>query len=788
MTDQSPHHRLYDSWQERYAPYTNGFFVPHHDPFDGSTTVVVRQMVVDLQKLNTDLQAKCPEWTELHVYADVIVFPAHSEEYGEFGFLLGHIPGQKATFVTRCVAVADGDGVFINRNPSSELNIYCSTIDGGDLHFFGIDGKVPASAQLKLEDSALGFRMTGSQENPEPLRRLPDGLVALGTPAYWLLQSSFNVASGMSGHDPDLATSILSWTSLLSETGDDLDCQHLALNAANLKTIVEQQNHRIPFVPPLTSKEYKTVVSDYLNSAVALEDAFQKAADKLDVTQDVDGFVAANKGLFEDKSIAGEQLVDQMRANVAQAEALFKQNQRKLDGQIKYEGAIDTAKATFEAGVKKYKKQKEEEAINGAILSVVEVGAAIGEMAAGNEAAVGEAAQGAEKAAKAAKATAETVSKMKKLFETMKKIAEVVKKLGKVVEALNKARKAIEKVMDAHNLKVSDFGKGVDVKNAEQDGIFDNAYWDVFTLNVKSIFEPLSEIEGSAEYLKQLEYLAVYGKAVYTNQVALVRQQQALFRLVLETRISGNQKERLQKLVESAKTKEEACQIAKIISYQELLRVKARIVVYMNEQAAALRYWSVEPSLPDSCVPKLGDSAGSLHDKMAEIDEKHLHALERFVPHPQPMNQKLRIDDPELMEQMRTGGAFSFLISPTDEEFAKWGRVRIAGFRIFVNDEAVVDPDAHVSINVSTSGHYYDHYKGPLLEYVSPFSYPFEYAPNDKDNPVADGKPADDVKFSYFEPTPFTNWTFELTGASGLNLEKLKYLEFHLTGGWASVG
>ena len=374
----------------------------------------------------------------------------------------------------------------------------------------------------------------------------------------------------------------------------------------------------------------------------------------------------------------------------------------------------------------------------------------------------------------------------------MKKITRIIKKIADLIDKLKGAMEAIQNLATANGLKISDFGNGILVPAGQDKEVFDNAYWEVFKLTIDDILTPYTtgntNIDGASNYLKQLKILAIYGQAVYANQVTVSQLRQKLFKLVLEAEVTRNQKGRLDALVEQEERKEEILQGVKIITYQNLLRVKSQVVFYMDEQAAALKYWAVKPTLRSDLLPSLGDAVGKLRDKLAQIEKERITAMRNFDS-VEPMDVHLLIDSTDLLGQLQTSGELSLTIPIDHESFRGFGRVRIKRVRVYLNDEAMRDVNKAVSIDISTSAHYYDRYKGEqLLEYVSsPFNKRFVYRSKDKDHPIADGTVADEFEFSYFEPTPFTTWTIKILDRSLVNFAKLDNVTLHLTGSWAFI-
>lgn len=814
MLDISQKKTILNKWTDRYKSLENAFYLPSADPFapqkdqSSPTKIVVREMIVDMEKLNTDLANKSPLWNELEVYADVLIFPLSTQAYGSdlgdnFAFKLGGVRNQKATFFARSIQIVEENGTFANFNKDTQLTIYTSEIIGGSLSISGLDGDLRNFAALNLPEGAMGISITGSDTQAKEVWEVPSVIVAQGTPAYWLLESSFNVGSALMYELGELAGKILSWVSLSAGFGNDPEMKHLALNAANLQGFVSQIQSDIPFVPKLSADIYKGVTTEYIKAASKFEEYFNGITAQASEQMDFSAYVNANKELFTDQADVDEKLIAQMRKNVDQSEKVLLQNSEKLKDLVKYQGALYVARQAFKDGIEKYKEEQKRKAIIGVCMAVFEVGGSLAAMAAGDEAAAGTAVKGVEATAKAAEAAAETVSKIKKLVDAVKKIAKVIKKLADLVQKLKAAQEAIESLTKAKDLKVSDFTKGIEVK-PKDDEIFDNAYWDVFTINVTEILSPYKDdIDGASGYLEQLRYLAVYGKALYANSLTLVSFRQKLFKLVLEAEVTKNQQARLEALVADEKTEAEHLQMMKVIGYQNLLRVKGRLIFYMSEWIAAYRYWAVSPNLPSENLPSLANTVAELQEKLGNIAALRADALKQFEPEPAPMNIAFTIDEPGLIEQLRKTRELSFIISPDDPIFqleehvekghpAKvWGRTRVNSVRAYLNDEAIPDPNMQIKLEITTSSHYYDRYTDTgLLEYVadskSVEKY-FEYMKSDQSHPTGDGKLPPEFEYDYFEPTAFTTWNIKiLNRMETLNVDKLDAVTLHLRGSWAA--
>lgn len=761
-----------------YKPLEQGLYLPQDDPFQGSpTNVIVRDLVVDMEELNDKLTEHAPHWQNLEVYADVLVFPLYSETYDEFAFKLGAVEGQKASFFARTIILADGTGLFVNYKSDTQLSIYTSEIIGDEFSFYGLDGKPNQGTPIIIEDDALGVLINGPGSGPDsiskPLYTLQPDKVNHNSAGYWLLESSFNIGSVMVYDDPKLASNILSWVANTSAYGTDLDATHLALNAANLQGYAEQLQRHIPFVPPLDADVYEDVTKDFVKSATVYEQNFHDITAQENSQADFGTYVKDNSKYFTDQTQAGKQLIDQMRDNVANAEKLLDQNTSKLRDIVKYEGTLQTTREAFLDGIKKYKEEQKRKAIIGICMAVFEVGGAMAAMAAGDEAAAGSAVKGVEGAAKAAETTAKVASKMSKLVESVKKIVKVMKKLAELVKKLKAAQEAMEKLTKANDISAPKITKDIEIKPDDGE-ILDGAYWDVYALSVSGILTPYKDdIDGTSEYLEQLLDLGIYGKNVYLNSLTLTDLQQKLFKLVLDEKVAKNQQERLSQLVADETTQVDHLQMVKVLGYQNLLRVKSRLIYYMDQQIAAYRYWAVSATLSKQYAPSLRDSVGGLDEKLSNISADRIQKMRKFQPGPSEMDEHITLDDPDMIAKLRDTRQLTWNLPLSQSEFISHGRIRIKKFRVYLNSEAVLEPSKQVSIQVQTSGQYYDRFKSePVLRYATdPFDKTFVYSPH-QDIPIYDGTISDEKEYAYFEPTPFTTWKFNI-----LNDSELKFYD-----------
>ena len=846
MTNEGRYQQARRAWRTLYAPMQQGFFVPTgvnetaeakaaqpvwpddaSAPFPDPVAIapgrfVLRGLIVDMTDILAFAQAQ-PDWSEIEIIADVILFPTHvhDDRFDEFSFGLGmdrptggDTGGtQILRLIARSIETMDGVGVFTSYSRDIRLELFARTCTGNLV--IGFDDEAFGSFHpMPLADGAAGVVYDGASGQLSPASQLPSHTLASGSALYWLMESVFNVGSVLAHDrrvldaDPAnpvlspprklserqvLAADMLHWIAETAGNGPDAACQQLSLSAANLAGIVEGLATDMPYVPPLAKSLYDGLIRDLQGAAADYEAQFDRASTSLLELDSAEAFVAATQQNVADRAAIGQRLVAEAQKTVDDATTLLDQNTNQVDGLTRINGTLDKALLAFQSGAADYEREKKSEATLAIATASLEIGASLGAMAAGDEAGAAGAVESAEGVEKAA----EEVSKIKKLIETIKKIAEMVSKLKAVVDALKTAKDAVDNYR-AIAPKAAELGKGISRPGAGTDGVLDAAYWDVFRLGVEDILSPLvGEIDGADKYLSALRQLSIYGKAVTANRMALIAAQQNLLKLTLDTEVEDRMEQRLTTIVATDKDRIASLRSARALLYQDLLRVKGRVLIYMDALTSAYRYWAVEPDIPIDCVPYLSDSVASLREKLARLSELGVQKMAAFDPTPEPMQVTLVLDDADFIARLRRDRRASITISPDNPAFllrddpapgqepGRFERVRLLGERVYLNPEAVPDRDMVVKLTLRTNGHYTDSFRGagPFEYMATDAAHVFEYTQG-KDAPIADARPADGL--AVFHPTPFTTWTIDiLNAADALDLDRLTRLELTLFGNWS---
>jgi hypothetical protein len=765
-----------DQWQKLFSSIEKSFYVPT-DSASNVQHVVVQSMVVDLNELAHNLKAKNPDWESLTVFADVIVLPDPGITDGSVELLGLSGANQKLRLCARCIQTSEKDGGIINSTVTDgSFELYAHEISGKGLRYSQIDLIHPVKEfpyhDLKLPERGLGISIQGLSGKPTVIAKLPNEWEREDSGFYWQMESAYNCAAALQGQQTELAQSMLAWVSRV--TADSGKFFALNANSTQLHLQISQFNGSIDYVPVLTQSEYHEVTQSYMEAAKSFEDAFDKFSIALTNQSNQSKSATALFNLYQDKSEGSNELVQQVEKNLSDAQSALEKNLTRIKSYKNNE--LNKAMIDFRNGKLAFQEKKESQAIVGIVTSVFTVVASVGEMAMGDEAAAATAVEGAAKAA----------TSLQKLAELIKKIAKMIKSITELLEKLKQVQEAVEKLVEAQKLG----DELPSVTTPTNDGTFDNTYWEEFTITAKSVLTEYTtgenKIDGAKEYLKCLEILAVYGKAVYASQLSVVKYQQRKLQLTLDQLTNRHMKERLAKLVKEGEQDTDSFQKAKLFFYRRLVDVKSRIILLINDEVASYKYWAVTTTLPIRPAT-ISEKVGDLYQTLGAISSAKVEKKTEMYPGPHPFQSTLSFrakEQPELFECLKKGEPGSLVIPLTESHFSGLGRVRISDLHVYLDENVVADPSQEIRLIIETNGHYFDRYE-QVLEFVSLplFSY-FRYKENDKNNPIFDFKSADRFKDAYFYPTPFTSWRIGIdsTNQAKLDLSKLETITFKITG------
>jgi hypothetical protein len=128
--------------------------------------------------------------------------------------------------------------------------------------------------------------------------------------------------------------------------------------------------------------------------------------------------------------------------------------------------------------------------------------------------------------------------------------------------------------------------------------------------------------------------------------------------------------------------------------------------------------------------------------------------------------------------------------------FSHLSRVRLRTVRMWL-EGAVPPPSARITVQMETAGNYLDRFKGTKFQFTSkPLERIFRYRVSDKNDGMpnwrfengtygyieVDGTVDNEVRYAYFEPTPFGEWTIKVDSGEGVNLSGVTKITMEFAG------
>jgi hypothetical protein len=105
------------------------------------------------------------------------------------------------------------------------------------------------------------------------------------------------------------------------------------------------------------------------------------------------------------------------------------------------------------------------------------------------------------------------------------------------------------------------------------------------------------------------------------------------------------------------------------------------------------------------------------------------------------------------------------------ESFHGFDRVRLKTIRVWLYGAKATGP---IYVDISSAGSYDDRYRGKSYRFTSVALHrKFQYQgdPGKKSSIIVDGAVADEEKYAYFQPTPFSEWVISLPQQYNPNID-----------------
>lgn len=616
------------------------------------------------------------------------------------------------------------------------------------------------------------------------------------------LSNLFILASLLYSDHPSIALSLLLWIKQWSTHLRGMEMQfYRCLSLSNqLQAEIDASLRGSRFIPYLSKTVYEKLADAFVNEIKSYENNYMHLFTLSTLTQENIEMVRTMVSISKSeqnyiKSLLGQATDNYNNAQeaVVAARTNFK-NQEKIVRFL----AIDFE----EKGIPRYQREQILKAVISLLTAVVQFGAGIASLAAGNPGGGGAAADGAintaESVAKAAGTAKDVAETAKKTGDTMKKLKELIKVLKEIYEFSNKVASFVKDIQKAKNATET-INKMESLTNSATLNIIDA--WDAYILQVDNmIADPVSKgIEYAAEYKESLDLLAIYGKSMCKAELAAIKTSQEMMAIVFKQTYAIEKEAELKKLVANLQTGQEMPLKLMQLLCQKYLDCKSSLFCALKSYQSSYFYWSFrESDIQPRIASHINVLASDLHE-MTQMAMDTQHALELFYPQPQVLkNGNYEITDPAVITNLKKEGKATFCLPIDAEELKGLERVRIDTVQVWLEGVRFDKKSKTVLIHLENAGNYTDRYKGKEYQFTSrPLKRSFQYEVTAEKKGSAhsfadgtyglvklDGKVDAEVAYAYFRPTPFSEWTISIASKNnpGLDLSGVSKIVFCFDG------
>ncbi len=723
---------------------------------------VIRDLFVDLNDVKNQLASANVSPTATIIYADVVRIPSGC---------VWALKSNALVLVARRIEVEDSTQIFLDcRSTQTATFLVYAKEWAGSLQTLVVSSENPQDHPAVFTISSIeSIGVQIGYQNGKPfqanLNKLQEPMLQQDSVLQVSLTSNFQCALFLSDSQPELAYPMLDW--IRSCSAQSPNYIHLFLQSTSMLVMLTSDNSGVDYVPTLSRTVYTDMAQAFVQVAQDYETQYQRFVDK---NQDIDARVQAAKLMlahYTDKTGYDNELAQQCQNNLANAQKAVDEASANLRWQ---QVLVQKAQIAFKDGIANWEYDKKLEAAVTIIGGIVEFSAAAAALCFGEPEGAAAAAGAATTVAEASAETAKTLQQLAKLLECLAKTYAVAEKIAQASISLQKAQTLVDQISQV----------GLSADDGEQTNTSD--YWATFKLEVDSRLQPAisQQVDGASEYKLALDKLDVYGQSLVANQLAYIRCSQELVRLQLQSQVTQNQVARLQQYITDLSTSKQPNDQMEQMLYQRYVDMKISLFIALKNYTNAYRYWALRNPLTS---PSIVDSVNSLSGYMADIEQDYASALQSFDPPPQAFSDKqFAITDPGVLQSLQQDGTCKWSLTIDASIFGEFDRVRLTTVRVWL-DGAHPQKGSDVYVMISNSGSYQDRKDGQSYQFSSaPLLRGFQY--DSTGQILVDGQVADEQKYVYFQPTPFTDWTINIpkTSNQGLDLSGLTQIRMQLAG------
>ncbi|KAF0532419.1 hypothetical protein F8M41_011285 [Gigaspora margarita] len=638
-----------------------------------------------------------------------------------------------------------------------------------ELYTSKILGKLRVGTQLStitvdVSDSIdIGTKVYLKNDTPikEKISKVDENELDLGQDMRMFLGATFQIASISLNSFPNIAFPLLTW--IQKVTASTIKGSDLYNQSSALLIYLANNNSGVIFVPFLSRKIYIESFESFLKISKKYETEYYRFIDKTETINDRRNSGKLMIQYYEDVSSANKKLISQAENDYKAAQIACDNAEVLLVIQM---NKLRIVNENFRMELIKWEIVKSLEATKELCFAVLEFADAVAQLSIGN---ITKAPQTGDAIVKAADA----VSKIEKIGNKMKKLVEVMNNLQKMVDNLSKTYSAVEKLITTtkgpsleNDLGLLEVNNRILTKTSHED-------WNIFVLESKSLFQPIeSEVSYAKTVMSEIEKFAAYGSAYNASKDGFISAGRALIELNLNQKISQNQVKNWQNYIDNLSRENKDYQLAAQMCFNRLLDLKRCLLLPLLNYVHAYEYWALSSS---DVSPSMNKNISQFSEDLTKINEEFKGALTSFSPPPQTVKFKINFDpnkseSPEeahnanlLLSQMKEKNFAVFNIDLKNELFKNYDRIRVKTIRCYLKGVRASNINDKITIQISTSGVYYDKRKNNIYKFLSDqLLREFSYEANNNKNIITDGKIDEDFKDYYFQPTVFTQWKIKV--------------------------
>ena len=466
-----------------------------------------------------------------------------------------------------------------------------------------------------------------------------------------------------------------------------------------------RQISNVALVPSVNIGSCKRILKARLTAAAAFEDALQVFLAQGETSTDLTLFAA--NAIDQNRNALTEYAFLESNAREASAKAIEAFNVAKTN-YTKQQEKLNDASQNFKKGIQQWKSTEQQKAIWETVGAVIEVAVAIAEAVASGGLATPAAVGAVTKAAGTVGQVAGMIAKITEVLDKLKKIKEkfepLFNKLKGLVSAVQKILAIIESAKD-----ITDMPSQLEPADPESDPINANATWDAFTVDVEAMFKELESftIPDKDDYRTQLLNLPIFAKAYLMAQVAVVTTGQNLAGIILHRKLDNEQHTRLENTLKHISSNNVVLSLLQRAMFDRVLALRNLVYVDFWNYKAAFQYHALSTEL-DGVVGTSAVQPVTNH----QMDAARLQAaVSSFGATVRIQRRTFTLTVPLDKVQKKSllqDGTLIFEVSPREDTFRGFCRIRMSRARAFLERVATGSTDAPVRLQLRTSGRFLD--------------------------------------------------------------------------------